>query len=76
MATVGSILLGIVNIGIVVALLLLLGAIVEWFLRWIAGVAIPDNIRKLYLLLVALIAVYMLAAQILGLPSITVIPHH
>jgi hypothetical protein len=74
MATVASILLGLINIAIVIALLLLIGAVIEWILSWIAGIAIPVTVRKAFLVLVALIALYMLVALILGMPTWRIIP--
>lgn len=40
----------------------------------IAGVAIPENVRRLYLIIVALIAVYMLVALLLD-PTLKVVQH-
>jgi hypothetical protein len=64
--------LGLINIAIVVVVLLLLGAIVLWFCGWLSF-PVPANIQKLYMAIVALVALYMLAALILGIPSIRVI---
>lgn len=69
-----SILLGIINVAIVVVILVLVGAIIVWFasmLRW----EIPWNIQQLYLAVVALIALYMIVALLLGIPSIRIIGH-
>lgn len=68
-----GILLGIINIAIVVAILLLIGALIEWLLSWIAGIIIPANIRKLFLVIVALVAIYMLVALLLGMPTVRLI---
>jgi hypothetical protein len=62
-----AILLGIINIAIVVAFLILIGLLVVWLLSFISF-TIPDNIQKVYLVIVALIALYMLVALLLGLP--------
>lgn len=70
--SIGGVLLGLVNIGIVVVLLLIIGAVA----MWIAGALsfpIPGNVQKLYLVLVALIALYMIIALLFGLPSITIV---
>lgn len=70
--SISGVLLGLVNIGIVVVLLLLVGAVAVW----IAGAlqfAIPAQVQKLYLVLVALIALYMIIALIFGLPSVSII---
>jgi hypothetical protein len=70
-----SLVLGLINIAIVVAVLLLLGAIALWFLTWMQF-APPANVQKLYLAIVALVALYMIAALILGIPSIRIIGGH
>ena len=67
-----GLLLGIINIAIVVVILLLVGAIIEWFLTWM-GVAVSAMVRKLYIAVVALIALYMLVALALGIPSLRII---
>ena len=69
----GGLLLGIVNIAIVVAVLMLIGAIVVWFLQWIFSVGVPPNVQKLYIGIVALIALYMIVALLLGLPVVHLI---
>jgi hypothetical protein len=71
--SISGILLGLINIAIVVVLLLLVGAVAVWLLSWL-GFAIPGNVQKLYLALVALIALYMIVALLLGLPSVSVMP--
>jgi hypothetical protein len=68
----GGLLLGIINIFIVVAILLLVGALVEWFLGWM-GIAMSAMVRKLYIAIVALIALYMLIALAFGIPSLRII---
>jgi hypothetical protein len=68
-----GLLLGIVNIAIVVIVLLLIGAIAEWLLKWL-GVAVDAMVRKLYIAVVALIALYMLIALLAGLPSLRLLP--
>jgi hypothetical protein len=70
-----GLLLGLINIAIVVAILLLVGAIILWFMSWM-GLAVPDMVRKLYIAVVALIALYMLVALLLGIPSLRVIGFH
>lgn len=70
---IGGILLGLVNVAIVVVLFLLVGALAAWMLGHL-GWAPPDQVQKLYLALVALIALYMIVALLFGLPSITVFP--
>jgi hypothetical protein len=70
-----GILLGIINVAITVAILLLVGAIILWFCGWM-GLAVPDMVRKLYVGVVALIALYMLVALLLGIPSVRIIGFH
>jgi hypothetical protein len=62
-----AILLGIINIAIVVAILVLIGLVIVWFMSWL-NFPIPDNIQKVYIAIVALIALYMLVAILFGLP--------
>ena len=70
-----GILLGVLNIIIVVAILLLIGALIQWALQAIASIAIPANIVKLYLVIVAVIAIYLLVALLLGMPSVRFLGH-
>jgi len=72
MLSIGGVLLGLVNIAIVVVLLLIVGAVAVWLFGWL-GLAIPGNVQKLYMVLVALIALYMIIALIFGLPSLTIL---
>jgi hypothetical protein len=66
--------LGLINIAIVIAILLLVGAIILWFLSWM-GMSVPSNVQKGYLAVVALIGLYMLVALLFGIPSLRVIGH-
>jgi hypothetical protein len=66
--------LGVINIAIVIAVLLLVGAIILWFLSWM-GMSVPGNVQKGYLAVVALIGLYMLVALLFGIPSIRIIGH-
>jgi hypothetical protein len=70
-----AILLGIINIAIVVAILLLVGAVILWFMSWM-GLAVPPNVQKGYIVVVALIGLYMLVALLLGIPSFRIIGFH
>ena len=67
-----GIVLGVINIAIVVAILLLVGAIILWFCSWM-GMSVPANVQKGYLAVVALIGLYMLVALLFGIPSVRVI---
>jgi hypothetical protein len=69
-----GLLLGVINVAIVVAILLLVGAIILWFCGWLAF-PVPDMVRKLYIAIVGLIALYMLVALLLGIPSLRIIAH-
>ena len=69
-----GILLGIINIAIVVAILLLVGAIIVWFCSWMQ-LAVPEQVKKGYVIVVALIGLYMLVALLLGIPTIRIINH-
>jgi hypothetical protein len=71
--SIGGVLLGLVNIAIVVVLLLFVGVIGLWIMS-LVHVTPPGELRQLYLVLVALIALYMIIALIFGLPSVSVIP--
>jgi len=64
-----GLLLGVINIAIVVAVLVLIGLVIMWFMSWM-GLAVPDQVKKVYMIIVALIGLYMLVALMFGLPSI------
>ena len=67
MARSAAILLDLINIAIVAALLLVTGAIAASTLDWL-GFRVLETVRKLYLALVALIALYMIVAPIFDMP--------
>ena len=67
MGALSAILLGIINIAIVVAILVLIGLIIVWFMSYL-GFPIPAQIQKVFMIIVALIALYMIVALLLGLP--------
>lgn len=70
--TLQGLILGVINIAIVVAIFMLVGAIIVWFCSWLT-IAIPVNVQKCYIAVVALIALYMLVALVFGIPTIHVI---
>src|SRR4051794_30099440 len=70
---IGAIVLGIVNIFIVVALLILVGLVIVWGCNLLGIGAPPPQLQKVYLVLVGLIALYMLLALLFGLPSVAII---
>ena len=72
--SVAVVVLGIINIAIVAALLILLGVLVIWLFK-LFGFAPPDQqVQRAYLLVVLLIVIYMIAALLLGMPSVHVVP--
>jgi bacteriorhodopsin len=69
-----GLLLGVINIAIVVAVLVLIGYIAMWILGAL-GFAVPANVQKIFMVIVALIALYMIVALLLGVPSLRIIGH-
>jgi len=70
MSGLAGLLLGVLDIAIVVAILLLIGAIILWGLGYIS-VTVPAQVQKLFIAVVVLIALYMLVALLLGMPSVS-----
>jgi hypothetical protein len=68
-----ALLLGLINIAIVVVIFVFVGAIIVWGAK-LFGWPIDWNVQRLYMLLVALIALYMLVALLFGLPTMRIIP--
>lgn len=68
----GGILLGIINIAIVVAILMLIGAVILWFLSYMSF-PVPQNVQRGFMAVVALIALYMIVALLFGIPTIHII---
>jgi hypothetical protein len=64
----GGVLLGIINIAITVGILILIGLVIVWFMSWL-GYAVPANIQKVFMVIVALVALGMLVGLLLGIPS-------
>jgi hypothetical protein len=73
--SISGLLLGLINIAIVVVILVLVGAIAMWIMTALSWPP-PDIVKKLFLAVVALIALYMLAALLLGIPSVRIIGLH
>jgi hypothetical protein len=69
-----GILLGVINIAIAIAILLLIGAIILWFCSWMS-MAVPENVKRGYMIVVGLIGLYMLVALLLGIPTVHIIGH-
>ena len=73
--SISGLLLGLINIAIVVAVLVLVGYIVLWLMGML-GFPIPANVQKIYMVIVALIALYMIVALLLGIgPPFRVLGH-
>lgn len=70
--SISGLVLGLINIAIVVVVLVLVGAVIVWILGYL-GWSPPQQVQKLYLAVVALIALYMIVALLFGIPSIHII---
>lgn len=68
-----GLLLGVINVAIVVAILLLVGAVIVWFCSFMQ-LAVPEMVRRGFIIVVALIGLYMLVALLLGIPTLHIIP--
>jgi len=67
-----GIILGLINVAIVVIILLLVGAVAHWILRNL-GWGLPTEVERLYIGLVALIALYLIVALLFGLPAVHIL---
>jgi len=67
-----GILLGLINLAIVIVILLLVGAVGKWILNKL-GWGPPGEVERLYIGLVALIALYLIVALLFGLPTVHII---
>lgn len=65
MISLSAVLLGLINIAIVVGVLLLVGLIIKWVLG-LLGFSLPPLADRIYLGIVALIALYMIVSLLLG----------
>jgi len=70
-----GLLLGIINILIVIVILVLVGVIIQWVLGAL-GWPPPPLVVKLYMAIVALIALYLFVALLLGAPAVHIIGGH
>jgi hypothetical protein len=61
----GGLLLGLLNLAFVIAILVLIGYIILWLMNML-GFPIPGQVQKIYMVIVALIALYMIVALLLG----------
>jgi hypothetical protein len=57
--------MGVLNAILVGAVLVLVGLIIVWILGYV-GVTIPDNIQKVYLVIVAIVVIIAIVATLLG----------
>ena len=62
-----GILLGLINVAIYIAILLLIGAICLWVLGML-GIPVPAQVQKIFLIIVGLIALYLIVQLLLGIP--------
>jgi hypothetical protein len=67
MLSLTGIVLGLINVAIYVAILVLIGLVIVWFASWL-NFPIPQNIQRVYMVIVALIALYLILALLFGLP--------
>jgi len=67
-----GILLGLINVAIVVAILMLIGAVVVWFASWMS-IAIPPAVQRGFMVVVFLIGLYMLVALLVGIPTVHIV---
>jgi hypothetical protein len=70
--SIAVLLLGLINIAIVVAFLVFIGAVAVWIFSMFQW-PIPWNVQRLFLLIVLLVALYMLAALLLGMPTLHIV---
>jgi hypothetical protein len=64
--------LGLINIAIVVAILVLVGYVIMWILG-LLGFPVPAMVQKIYMVVVALIALYMIVSLLLGMPALRIV---
>jgi hypothetical protein len=64
--SISGLLLGLINIAIVIAVFVLIGYIILWMMSAI-GYPVPAPVQKIYMVIVALIALYMIVALLLGI---------
>jgi hypothetical protein len=67
-----GIVLGLINIAIVIVVLLLIGALAKWVLGAL-GWPPPLEVQKLFIAVVALVALYMIVALLFGLPTVHIV---
>jgi hypothetical protein len=67
-----GLILGLINIAILAAIMVLVGAIIVMVAKWF-GYSIDWNVQKLYLLVVLLIVLYHIVALLFGLPMFRIV---
>lgn len=63
--TLSSLVLGLCNVAIWVAILVLVALIAEWILSYV-GLTPPEIIRRVVIIIIGLIALYLIIALLLG----------
>lgn len=63
-----GLLIGLLNILLVVVILLLVGAVIEWLLRAILNFPVDPLVRRLYIGVVVIIIIIMVVRLLLGIP--------
>ncbi len=67
MLSLSGIILGVINIAIYAAILILIGLVILWFCSWF-NFDVPAQVQKIYVLIVALICLYLLVSLLFGIP--------
>lgn len=65
--SISGILLGLINIAIVIAVLIVVGLVIKWIVG-ILGFPLPPSLDRIYMVIVLLIALYMIVALLMGAP--------
>lgn len=69
-----GLLLGLINVAIVVAILVWIGYIAMWLLG-LLGFPVPGTVQKIFMVIIALIALYMIVSLLLGIPTLRIVGH-
>ena len=67
MLSFSGIILGVINIAIYAAILILAGLLILWFCSWFQF-EVPQQVQRVYMIIVALICLYMLVSLLFGIP--------
>ena len=71
--SIGGFLLGIINAAVIGVLLILAGLIILWVLSWF-NLSIPEQIQRMYVILVALYVLYLIVGSLFGLGAPHLLP--